>query len=893
MSLAGPGNTQQAAQIGGQLSNVGLMLLSTQPSQVSHANTPVSILANSSIVTNQLLLVSSSGDITVGSGAKLGSNGSALINAQAVNLLSNSTLTGSQVLLGSSGDISLGSGASLISSGSTLLISQGGLSGGGNITLSGGTGLLLSLSGAINTGVNATVSAAGSITVINGAGGVNVGAGSKVTSGSITLISQGGVTVGGAGSASTLASEGGMLVLGSSFTATNATITSKQSTLFNSSNMITFNSVNLDGGTGSLLVSGGGMSLSSSQISAGGMFINGSSNIIDNGGSKLTATTSIFFSGKGMQFGSGSSIVSPSIMFNVGDGGVSLGGSSAALTVSGSSVSFNASSDITTDHLNFTSSSSLSLSTYAGTFTDKGSSSFTSTAGQLSISAKNITVGSGTTMTGKTGLSLNANSGAVTFNGASLVANSGTLSVQAQTVVTLNGDLKAGSLAAGPPATAAVVDVGSISITSSATSGPGGISIGSNRMITSAGGNITMTAPLGGIAFGSGNTIEADGGSISILSTGAITGSTGNTFNARAVGTAANSSGGLIEIAAGTTVSQMSSAITKASGTQPASNSLGTSVSINNAGGTTGVVQANLSNGGTVNLSPTTPAVLNLTGGAIVFDAAGKTIVLDGATFTVRAFKPVSHVIATANNSFSVHDPDQSSSHLQTRDVACVFVEGSGAPQMLTCRTSDSAPHATSIKFQRGEMFLHPLQALDIDCRFGKVRVKKGAFASVCQTESQLRVSAYTGPGDIEIIVTGRKTMSSKHDENNTRTIKLNPGEELILSDRELTEDERMREDGIGRRKFVSHSVATAMTDLSAIRVTLCDFSIASALGSVPHLKCLSNPTADLERALNKKLLKTACVLSVVTGNRGAYQARARIAPTRQIFKPVAYDPGH
>jgi hypothetical protein len=116
---------------------------------------------------------------------------------------------------------------------------------------------------------------------------------------------------------------------------------------------------------------------------------------------------------------------------------------------------------------------------------------------------------------------------------------------------------------------------------------------------------------------------------------------------ASAAGTSsANSKGGGIEIGSGLTRgSQLPAAFRLPGGTAPSAGSLGDNVVINNGGNMLGVVLANTSGGGTIDLTTpgSTGATLNLNRGAIVFDAIGPgaSVQLDGGTFSVQAFKPV------------------------------------------------------------------------------------------------------------------------------------------------------------------------------------------------------------------------------------------------------------
>ncbi len=173
-----------------------------------------------------------------------------------------------------------------------------------------------------------------------------------------------------------------------------------------------------------------------------------------------------------------------------------------------------------------------------------------------------------------------------------------------------------------------------------------------------------------------------------------------------------------------------------ASGSVPSGvNPLGANVTINN-GGTHGAVKRNGT--GTINLTtpgPSTTTTINVvTGGAVVFDAFNnKSIQLDGATFTVSAFRPIAYTcgvasmteLETACNE-NANSKGNGKSHLQ--QLANIFVPGSRNVQVLTAsddyedaagrRTKATASetkskantHEVSISLSRGQMFINPLR---------------------------------------------------------------------------------------------------------------------------------------------------------------------------------------
>lgn len=269
---------------------------------------------------------------------------------------------------------------------------------------------------------------------------------------------------------------------------------------------------------------------------------------------------------------------------------------------------------------------------------------------------------------------------------------------------------------------------------------------------------------------------------------------------------------------------------------------------------------------------------LNVTSGngghcAIVFNASGRKVTLDGATFKVSAFKPVGFVEkisgpqggvqATACDGGSI-GPDSepiddaergvnsAAAQPQMQDVAYLFVAGESSPHLLQfCKTETKQQPA--IEFQSGEMYVHPTQSLSIDCGVGCVRVAKGAFVCISRTNSYLRVAVCSGPDEVSLVLPSGNDSSLR-----SRSIRLNPGEEIVVRERELAHGERQKLDGIGRRRFSKYAIPSQTT--GGVTATLCEFSIVSALGSVPHLRCVSQGSGKVEQRLREKLLKTASV---------------------------------
>jgi hypothetical protein len=301
------------------------------------------------------------------------------------------------------------------------------------------------------------------------------------------------------------------------------------------------------------------------------------------------------------------------------------------------------------------------LSLVAGTTVRANGGNLTLTsAGQVNVNPFN---GAAATLSTRT---LNKTLGAITMTGAldntaparfavdlgtssitsgastTINANGGTLNIQGSlgnAVQITAGSLIVGAPAVGNLATTDIAQAGSINLNGKGT---GGILIGTGNSFTSNGADVKLTCAKTVVTMGATNNFKANGGNIIVLAIGSVTGTTGNTFNARAVGAAAPaaSTGGGVEIGAGTTTSALAAAFKLPPGTTASNAALGITGGVTNIGG---VVTVNKT-GGIVTLND--PSLLNLTKGAIVFDAkkAGANVTFQGVDITTSAFKPIAMI---------------------------------------------------------------------------------------------------------------------------------------------------------------------------------------------------------------------------------------------------------
>ena len=265
--------------------------------------------------------------------------------------------------------------------------------------------------------------------------------------------------------------------------------------------------------------------------------------------------------------------------------------------------------------------------------------------------------------------------------------------------------------------------------------------------------------------------------------------------------------------------------------------------------------------------------------GGIVFDSysSTNTVKMDGATFQVDGYKPIAYscIVAPASD-VSAESDDQDAG---VEKLATIFVRGSQATQELKAREDGSARHnhstgAVSILLESGEMVIHPVFDTTIKSPYAQVNVRKGALMSVSLDPSGLRVINCGSMGSVTVSV-------------GDQVITLASGEEIVVADHALSNEDMYRADGIGRRDFRDQMLP------GGLHAARCDVSIFSLLANTDHLQALRHPGSALEKALAGKLLKTAAALQTITQTHGAYQARPRLtAPSRFAqpgFIPVSY----
>ena len=480
-----------------------------------------------------------------------------------------------------------------------------------------------------------------------------------------------------------------------------------------------------------------------------------------------------------------------------------------------------------------------------------------STAAYLQVSGTAISAAKTVTLYGTTGVSIdNLANIDVSGNLSVTAANS-----YASITVGNNVLLQAGTLNGSVPAIGVlnpsnILANGSILLTAGAS-----IGVGNNNSWTSNGGDIKLTskgvagAALGQLSMQLNNQFVANGGNIIMLAKGTVLGNEGNLFHARAVGTSSsNSRGGGIEVGSGLISSTfLNSAFSLPKNTSPLPGTLGPNVLF--TGNLGGVIRANLSAGGVVNLNPTglNPSVLNLNGnpltgggGVQVFDAkgSGSQVIIDNATFQTEAFKPIGMVTHV-----QAEDLVKSDDHViswENGEYGKIQARFVSAPNTSLVRTNNS------LFIETGEIFLDALSPVEIETRVARVRAAKGALISIQVSNGCTYVRVCSNNGTVAVSVKGT-------------VIDLHSGEELLVTAHKPESSECMPGDGIGRR-FVR------TTTIDDRFVTISDFSIISMLSSSTHVPSIQSTSGKkLINQVTSRILKTAAAVDVALKHRGAY----------------------
>jgi hypothetical protein len=500
---------------------------------------------------------------------------------------------------------------------------------------------------------------------------------------------------------------------------------------------------------------------------------------------------------------------------------------------------------------------------------------------------------------------LNLTTGPVTFNNVTISRLTGAVTIASSGAINLSDTIIAVGTTgpnyfSGILAPTDVATVGSLSLTAKA----GDITINSGSQLQSVGGDLSITATKGNLILD--GQFTAAGGNLKMLASAGVYG-TSPTFTANAVGTmASDAKGGGIEIGSGLTSStQLAAAFNQTPGTilalptflQPDGSvqPLGRQTTINNLVGFTsqsGAIVQKSSSSGLVDLStsagsspvqssvpPTigqSPAQLNLSGGAMVFDAMGSTAVkFNGSTFNTNSFSLVSYEASSPQLGASVDVEDQFDgahvelAHLFSDTGSRVLtskgfesldgqVKSASAKKQSPAGKLASAP--LTMRWNSGTQVVHALHDMNILTPLARLQVKRGATFILGLDGRELRLTACSTPGDLRLVSA-----------EGSRSISLMIGQEITISSSPIQVDDIMRDDGIGRRNIKRTAFGNGLSMAS------CEVSMLALLSRSELMKPIRQQQTDVHKRLAYQMIKLTAILENLTRSHGRYQLRKAV----------------
>ena len=396
------------------------------------------------------------------------------------------------------------------------------------------------------------------------------------------------------------------------------------------------------------------------------------------------------------------------------------------------------------------------------------------------------------------GHSLNLSAGSINFSGANITLPTGVLLIQATGAINLsNTTIAAGTTNpnyfSGVLSPQDVVAPGALSLISTT----GAITVDSGTQLQTVGGNLTLVTPKSSMSLS--GQFTALGGNVSALAGTNISG-TSPTFTSAASGTTStNATGGNIEVGSGLTSSAgiivanllaPGTVLATPSNQQPDGTSapLGGQTFINNLVGfatPSGVIAQNLSTTGSINLSinagaigaaaltpPSpgqSPGVLNLNGGAMVFDALGtSSLNFNGSNFNTTSFTLISYEAERPFVGAALDlelDPDLENNKIAA-PVAQFFCKAGSTIltnkgfELLTtanCTAKYETPKQSGktkpiiMQWRSGTQMLSALQDMTIITPYAVVEAKKGASFILGVDDDAVRLTACNMPKQLSI----------------------------------------------------------------------------------------------------------------------------------------------
>lgn len=157
----------------------------------------------------------------------------------------------------------------------------------------------------------------------------------------------------------------------------------------------------------------------------------------------------------------------------------------------------------------------------------------------------------------------------------------------------------------------------------------------------------------------------------------------------------------------------------------------------------------------------------------------------------------------------------------------------------------------SNISLMTGQVFVHATNPISVKTEVAQLNAKSQADFNISYSTGSERIDVLSGPGLVDIRV-GDETSS------------LNPGQEVVIASRPLSQKLLLPQDGIARRAF--HQITVGNT-----KVSTCDFSIGTMLKNSTYLSYLRLPRNPIDDSLRDRLLKTACAVTFATSGKGTY----------------------
>lgn len=191
--------------------------------------------------------------------------------------------------------------------------------------------------------------------------------------------------------------------------------------------------------------------------------------------------------------------------------------------------------------------------------------------------------------------------------------------------------------------------------------------------------------------------------------------------------------------------------------------------------------------------------------------------------------------------------------------------EADSLPSRITTieATRFKCTSAGAVAISEGECLISTGSVLNVLGPTAEAVAKPNALIDFEASAGAFRVKALSGPGHVSIL-------------EGDQSLPLHPGQEILITKREIEESDKKPPDGIGRR-FIEE-----LKLKDGARAIMSDYSIMSFL-VVEHLQQLRRSPDPKDQNIIKRILKTAAAVQSLTASRGSYTAFPRAS--RRIRK--------